>query len=69
MVIARERYLDDTRRFPLELALATKSGALHSTLSNMPRDEHDAIGSILVEALDRIEARLRPYVVSAPQPG
>jgi hypothetical protein len=64
MVISRERYLDDTRRFPLELALVTRSGVLHSILSNMPREEHDAIGRILVEALDRIEARLRPAVAS-----
>lgn len=67
MVIARERYLDDTRRFPLELSLVTRTGDMHSLLSNVPSEEREAIGDILVSALDAIEARLRRYAAQAPR--
>jgi hypothetical protein len=60
--ISRDRYLDDTKRFALELSLVTRSGIMHSLLSNLPAGEHEAIGDILVGALDAIEARLRSCV-------
>jgi hypothetical protein len=76
MKIGRERYLDDTTRFPLELSLLTRSSELHSLLSNVPQAERDAIGEILVSALDAIAARLRGHIQSAaptamgrPSPG
>jgi hypothetical protein len=65
MVISRERYLDDTKRFALELSLVTRSGLMHSLLSNMPAGDRDAVGDILVGALDAIEERLRPHVAAA----
>lgn len=59
MVIARERYLDDTRRFHLELALTTRHTAMHSLLSSLSAEERDAIGDVLVRSLDEIAARLQ----------
>ena len=65
MVISRERYLEDTRRFSLELSLTTRTGVMHSLLSNLPAEEREAIGAILVSALDAIEAQLQPHVHAA----
>jgi hypothetical protein len=65
MVISRERYLDDTKRFLVDLSLTTRSGIMHSLLSNLPAEERLAIGEILVSALDQIEGRLRPHLTEA----
>lgn len=65
MRIARERYLDDTSRFLLELSLLTRTSELHSLLSNVPQEERDAIGDLLVSALDAIAARLRAHLADA----
>jgi hypothetical protein len=65
MVISRDRYLDDTKRFGLELSLVTRSGVMHSVLSNVPPEEREAISDILVDALNAIESRLQPHVARA----
>lgn len=65
MVIARERYLDDTKQFHLTVKLETRTGAMHSLLSNVPPEEREAIGAILVHAMDEIVARLRPQLAHA----
>lgn len=62
MMIARERYLDDTSRFHLTVTLETRTGAMHSLVSNVTPEEREAIAAILVRALDEIAARLRPYL-------
>ena len=59
MIIARERYLDDTRQFHLTIKLETRTGAMHSLLSNVPSEERDTIVAILVRAMDEIAERLR----------
>jgi hypothetical protein len=60
MIIARERYLDDTRQFHLTVKLETRTGAMHSLLSNVPSEQRDVIASILVRAMDEIAAELGP---------
>jgi hypothetical protein len=65
MIIARERYLDDTREFHLTLKLETRTGAMHSLLSNVPVEERETVAAILVHAMDEIAARLRPYLTQA----
>lgn len=62
MIIARERYLDDTSQHHLTLSLATRSGAMHSLLSNVPESEREAIAEILAKALNEIEGRLKPHL-------
>lgn len=64
MIIARERYLDDTSQLHLTLSLATRSGVMHSLLSNVPESEREAIAQILANALNEIEARLKPHVAA-----
>ena len=61
MVIAKDRYLDDTRRFHLELALTTRHTAMHSLLSSLSAEERDAIGDVLLRAMDEIAARLQVH--------
>ena len=65
MIIGRERYLDDTRRFHLTVKLETRTSAMHSLLSNVPAEEREAIAAILVRAMDDIAARLRSQLAEA----
>ncbi|HSL24520.1 MAG TPA: hypothetical protein VK886_23490 [Vicinamibacterales bacterium] len=60
MIIARDRYLDDSSQYHLSVSLATRTGAMHSLLSNLPDTDRQEIGDILVRALDEIERRLKP---------
>lgn len=62
MIIARERYLDDTSAYHLMLALTSRSGPMHSLLSNVPEEEREAISGILVRALNEIEGRLKRHL-------
>ena len=60
MIIARDRYLDDSSRYHLSISLATRTGAMHSLLSNLSDTDREEIGDILVRALDDVERRLKP---------
>lgn len=62
MIIARERYLDDTSEYHLTIALATRTGAMHSLLSNVPDHVREAIGATLARALDEIQQQLTPHL-------
>lgn len=60
MIIARDGYLDDSPQYHLSISLATRTGAMHSLLSNLPERDQQDISDILVHALDEIERRLKP---------
>ncbi len=62
MIIARDRYLDDTSDLHLTLSLTTRTGPAHSLLSNVPEDEREAISDTLVRALDDIQKRLARHL-------
>ncbi|HXH05985.1 MAG TPA: hypothetical protein VNI83_05270 [Vicinamibacterales bacterium] len=62
MIIARDRYLDDTSRYLLTLELRTRTPAAHGLLTDAGREEQQAIGDILVRALDEIAARLAAHL-------
>jgi hypothetical protein len=62
MIIARERYLDESSNLHLTLSLATRTGVMHSLLSNVPEAERSAVSDTLVRALNDIEQRLKPYL-------
>jgi hypothetical protein len=62
MIIARERYLDESSNLHLTLSLTTRTGVMHSLLSNVPEAERSAISDTLVRALNEIEQRLKPYL-------
>ena len=55
MEIARERFLDDTRRFHLTISLRSRTTEMHSALSALSPDQRDAVGLALARALDQIQ--------------
>jgi hypothetical protein len=58
MEIARERFLDDTRRFHLTISLRSRTPEMHSALSVLSPDQRDALGVALARALDEIQGLL-----------
>jgi tRNA-Thr(GGU) m(6)t(6)A37 methyltransferase TsaA len=64
MVISRDRYLDDTSRYHVTIALATRTGELHSLMSALPPDVLERVGRALVKALDEVQAALAPPVAT-----
>lgn len=58
MEIARERFLDDTRRFHLTISLRSRTPEMHSTLSGLSPDQRNAVGAALARALDEIQGAL-----------
>jgi len=59
MVVARERFLDDSSRYRLTLELRSGTGEMHSVLSALPEEAAERIGQALVRALDEIAAVLQ----------
>jgi hypothetical protein len=66
MVIGCERYLDDSSRYRVGLALATRTLEMHGLLSSAPPETREQITDVLVRALDEIRGLLAPLVQSAP---
>lgn len=54
MEIARERFLDLTRRYHLTLALRSRTAEMHSALTALSPDERDQVALALARALDDI---------------
>jgi hypothetical protein len=65
MEIARERFLDDTRRFHVTLALRSRTPEMHSALSALSRDEREAVAVALARALDEIAKVVSTHVGDA----
>jgi hypothetical protein len=63
MEIVRERFLDDSNRFHVSLALRSRTTDMHSLMTALTADERDAVGAAIARALDEIGA-----VVSAKLP-
>ena len=59
MEIARERFLDDTRRFHLSISLRSRTPEMHSALSGLSPDQRDAVAVALARALDEIQGLLK----------
>lgn len=64
MLIARERFLDDSSQLAVSLMLQTRTTEMHSLLSDAPEDVRAAIGVTLAQALDRIQDILRERVAA-----
>lgn len=63
MEIARERFLDDTRRYHVTLSLRSRTNEMHSLLSALSPDERDAVGAVLARGLDEIQALMEKRVI------
>jgi hypothetical protein len=74
MEILRERFLDETKRYHVTLGLRSRTTEMHSVLTALTADERDAVGAVLVRALDEIAQLVRPRLeaererLSHPQP-
>jgi hypothetical protein len=66
MVIGCERYLDDTPRYQIGLALTTRTLEMHGLLSGVPPETRERITDVLVRALDEINGLLAPLAENAP---
>ena len=60
MEIARERFLDDTRRLHVSLLLRSRTTEMHSALTALTNEQRDAVAAALARALDDISAIVRP---------
>jgi hypothetical protein len=63
MIVARERYLDGSSDLHVTLSLVTRTGLMHSLLSNLPESAREAVDDILVDALNRVQDVLKPHLV------
>ena len=55
MEIARERFLDDSRRSHLTLTLRSRTPETHSLLTALNGEQRDAVALALARALDEIQ--------------
>lgn len=65
MVIGCERYLDDSSRYHVGVALTTRTLEMHGLLSSAPPETREQISDVLVRALDEIHALLSPLTQAA----
>jgi hypothetical protein len=56
MEIARERFLDDSRRYHVSLTVRSRTTEMHSLLTALTSEERDRVGAALANALDEIVA-------------
>jgi hypothetical protein len=64
MVIDCDRFLDDTSRYRVTLALTTRTLEMHALLSAMPGEVREGVTAALVRALDDIQGLLAPHIAS-----
>jgi hypothetical protein len=67
MEIARERFLDDTRRLHVSLLLRSRTTEMHSALTSLTNDQRDAVAAALARALDDISAIVRSRGADSPR--
>jgi len=63
MRIARERYLDDSTQWFLSLELRTRTAEMHSAMDALSPEQRQAIGDVIVNALDRIAGIVEPVAI------
>ena len=62
MEIARERFLDDTRRYHLTLAVRSRTTEMHSSLSALTPEERERVSAALAHCLDEIQRVIAPQI-------
>lgn len=63
MKITRERYLDDSDRWLLTLDLVSRTPEMHSALDALSPEAREALGDVLVEALEKAARIVEPVTV------
>ena len=62
MEIARERFLDDSRRYHLTIGVRSRTTEAHSLLSALTPDEKEQVNSAIVTAMDQIASIVRTHL-------
>jgi hypothetical protein len=64
MEIARERFLDDTRRYHVSLSLRSRTTEAHSALTALNQEEREAVALAIARALDEIATIVTPHLAA-----
>ena len=59
MTYQRDRFLDDSSVWHVTLELRSRSGPMHSLMTSLTPEEHEAVSDALTRALDAIVPVLR----------
>jgi hypothetical protein len=63
MRITRDRYLDDSNRWHLAIEALSRTPEMHSAIDALSPAQRDALGDVLVEALDKAARIIEPVAV------
>ena len=62
MEISRERFLDESRSYHLTIGLRSRTTEAHSLLTALTPEEREQVSTVIVKAMDQIEAIVRPHL-------
>lgn len=65
MTYQRDRFLDDSSVWHVSLELRSRSGPMHSLMTGLTPEEHNAVSDALTRALDAIVPVLRQRMAQA----
>jgi hypothetical protein len=62
MEIARERFLDDSRKYHVTIGVRSRTTEAHSLLTSLTPDEREQVTVAIVQAMDQIEKIVRLHL-------
>jgi len=62
MEIARERFLDDSRKYHVTIGVRSRTNEAHSLLTSLTPDEREQVTVAIVQAMDQIEKIVRLHL-------
>lgn len=62
MEIARERFLDDSRKYHVTIGVRSRTTEAHSLLTSLTPDEREQVSVAIVQAMDQIEKIVRLHL-------
>jgi hypothetical protein len=62
MEIARERFLDDSRKYHVTIGVRSRTTEAHSLLTSLTPDEREQVTMAIVQAMDQIEKIVRLHL-------
>jgi hypothetical protein len=62
MEIARERFLDDSRKYHVTIGVRSRTTEAHSLLTSLTPDEREQVTVAMVQAMDQIEKIVRLHL-------
>jgi hypothetical protein len=62
MEIARERFLDDSRKYHVTIGVRSRTTEAHGLLTSLTPDEREQVTVAIVQAMDQIEKIVRLHL-------